>query len=127
MDYRAWTDSVRSFSEALRKLPGEIDVTIEIEPPLTESAFEPIAEKWSSGLPDALRQLWTEGSSRVNCPYVWTPPPNERPLLDQIFEYNNYIYGGVRFEAADQIYPGNSGADPNDDLMAETVGDDGLA
>lgn len=127
MDYQAWKDRVRSFSEGLLKLPGKIDVTIEIAPPLSENALEPIAEKWPSGIPDALQRLWIEGSSRFNCHYVWTPPSNELPLLKHIFDNQNYIYGGVCFEPADEIYPGNSGVDPNDDLMGAVVGDEGLA
>ena len=127
MDYQKWTAGVRSFSEALRELPGEIDVTVEIDLQLPDSEIVAIQEKWPGGLPDALRLLWTNGSARINCPYVWAPPPNELSLLNQIFEHNNYIYGGVRFEAAGKIYPGNFGADPNDDLMRQTVGNEGLA
>ncbi|HZJ14129.1 MAG TPA: hypothetical protein VFD27_03720, partial [Chthoniobacteraceae bacterium] len=68
-----------------------------------------------------------EGSSRINCRYVWRPPAEELPLLHAVFEYNNYIYGGVEFKTAEEIFPGNSGADPNDDLMRKTVGDFGHA
>ncbi len=34
MNYHKWTEHVRSFSEALRHLPGEMEVTLEIAPPL---------------------------------------------------------------------------------------------
>jgi hypothetical protein len=126
MNYQDWTERVRAFTEALRMLPGEINVTIEIDPPLNAQQIDALAGRWPTGLPTSLRRLWNEGSSRVNCPYVWRPSPDEVPILNEVFEYNNYIYGGARFEPAEQTYPGNSGADPDDEDMADVLGKTGL-
>ncbi|WP_234045598.1 SMI1/KNR4 family protein [Haloferula rosea] len=126
MNYHDWTECVRAFSEGLRMLPGEIDITIEIDPPLESQQIDTLADRWSNGLPASLRQLWSEGSARVNCPYVWTPSPDELPSLNEVFEDNDYIYGGARFEHAEQIYPGNSGADAGDEDMAAVLGKAGL-
>lgn len=128
MDYRAWINHVRAFSESLRKIPGEIDCTIEIDPPLDPSEIAPIEAKWPTGLPDSLKDLWTSGSRRVNCRYIWTPSQSDLPRLQEILGESNYrLYGGVRFEPAHEIFPGNSGADPNDQAILETLGSHDLA
>lgn len=122
MDYRAWIDHVRAFSEGLHKLPGEINCTITIDPPLAAADVAALESKWPTGLPESLKDLWAHGSGAVNCRYVWTPPQAELPRLHEIFESNNYIYGGVRFEPAHEIFPGNSGANPEDKNMLEVLG-----
>jgi hypothetical protein len=126
IDYRAWVERVRAFSEGLRGLPGKINVTVQIEPTISEEALEDVSKKWISGLPEALHRLWREGSSAINCRYVWTPSEAELSRLHEVFDSNDYIYGGARFEPATSIFPGNSGAEPDDDCMSETVGKQGL-
>jgi hypothetical protein len=126
MDYQAWASQVRSFSEALRKLPGEVHVKLVIEPPLVSSDLPAIVEKWSGKLPSELVRLWTGASRQIDFRYSWTPPPSELFLLQEVFECQRSVYGGVRFNRPDDIYPGNSGAEPDDDLMADTVGQEGL-
>ncbi len=126
MNYHTWTERVRAFSEGLRMLPGEIDSTLEIDPPFGVQQIDALAVRWPTGLPASLRQLWSEGSARVNCPYAWTPPSDELPSLSEIFEHSDYIYGGARFVHAEEIYPGNSGADADDKDMADVLGKAGL-
>jgi len=122
MNYRAWIDHVRAFAEGLQKVPGKIACTIQIDPPLSSAALSDLESKWSNGLPESLKDLWTWGSGRVSCQYVWTPTREELPRLNEIFESNDYIYGGDRFEPAHALFPGNSGADPNDMEMLGPLG-----
>lgn len=126
MDYRAWTDHVREFSAAIRQLPGEVRCTLQIDPPLDNTDLAGLKSKWPDGLPPTLRELWTAGSGRVFCRYVWTPPPAELPCLREIFPSQRSIYGGVRFDPAREVFPGNSGADPSDEDMLAVLGRRGL-
>jgi len=126
IDYHQWTDRVRRFSEGLRRLPGEINVGIDNAPPIGEEDLAAVSAKWSGGLPSVLRSLWREGAASINCRYSWTPPDEESNLLYDIFESQSYIYGGVRFEPAIDIFPGNSGVDPYDECMAEALGREGM-
>jgi hypothetical protein len=122
MNYHAWVTQVKRFSENLRALPGEVNATTEVDPPLSADEITGISAKWKTGIPDSLRRLWRDGSSRINCRFVWSPPQDELPRLHEVFEYNDYIYGGVRFQPAQEIFPGNSGADTNDENMLGTLG-----
>jgi hypothetical protein len=105
MDYKAWTQRARTFHEAMRRLPGEIDVTVEVAPTLTESELHEIRAKWTRHLPAELVRFWTEGSAHLNGRYVWTPPEEELGALKEVFEHNCYIYGGPRFIAAAETDP----------------------
>lgn len=125
-DYSKWVERVRHFSEALRLLPGEINVNVSIAPPIDEETLRVVSSKWPSGLPAVLRQLWSDGSSCIDCKYWWRPPSEELPKLHEVFESNNFIYGGVRFEPASEVFPGNSGVKPDDEEMAEAFGESGL-
>ena len=127
IDYQAWVQRVKGFSEALPRLPGKINIKLEIAPPISDETLAEVTTKWNGRLPGSLRKFWQEGASAIGCRYVWTPPADELSLLHEVFELNNYIYGGVRFEPASSIYPGNSGADPDDEFMVETLGKEGLA
>lgn len=128
MDYREWVNDVKAFSESLSRVPGELDLTVEIDPTLTAEELEFIAAKWSVPVPSPLQRLWLEGSSRLNCTYVWTPTDVELPKLGEIFESNEYyIYGGVSFEPAQDVFPGNSGIDINDEYTAKWVKKNDLA
>jgi hypothetical protein len=122
MDFQAWLQRLRQFSASLRELPGDIEVRIEIDPPLTNAACDELAARWPTGIPRVLRELWTQGAARINCPYWWTPLDEELKLTKRILDWINIVWGGVCFEPAARIYPGNSGADPNDDLIVETFG-----
>lgn len=119
IDYSKWVECVRDFSEALQHIPGEISVNVRIKPPINEEELREVTGKWPNGLPSVLKALWQNGSSHIDCNYSWTPPSEELPKLLEIFPYNNAIYGGVRFEPATEIFPGNSGIDPNDEEMAK--------
>lgn len=129
MDYRAWINHVRAFSESLRKIPGKIDCTIEIDPPLAHAEIAALEAKWPTGLPNSLKDLWTTGSRRMHCLYIWKPSQSDHSRLQEILgEVTPYtLYGGVRFEPAHEIFPGNSGADPNDQAIFETLGRHDLA
>jgi hypothetical protein len=122
MDYSEWTEHVRAFAETLRGLPGEIEVNLQIDPPLDDISISALADKWPEKIPDSLRHLWREGSGRVNCDYVWTPPDDELPRLNEVFKDQDAIYGGPRFAPAEQIYPGNAGIDPGDNELAGFLG-----
>ena len=105
MNYRDWVSRAVSFTAELNKLPGEITVTCQTAPSLTEHEVAKLRERWNRHLPAELVRLWTDGSSHLDCHYVWTPPPAELPELHKIFEYNNYIYGGPRFIPAAEVDP----------------------
>lgn len=105
MDYRAWTDRAVKFLEDMRALPGKINVTLEIAPPLNASDLDSIQRRWERHLPAALIRFWTEGSACLKGQYVWTPPATELKALNEVFEYNNYIYGGPRFISASEVDP----------------------
>ncbi len=122
MNYRDWTDRVRLFSESLRRLPGDIEVSIEIAPPVSQRELDELSPKWPTGIPESLRKLWTEGSAQINCPYYWEPPSYQLAELKSVFDYNNYIYGGARFYPPNEVFPGNSGAEIDDLLVRETLG-----
>jgi hypothetical protein len=126
IDYFQWVERVRRFSEGLRQLPGEINVGVEIAPTISEEQLEEAAAKWGGRLPAALGRFWREGSSALDCKYWWKPPDQELPALHEVFESNNFIYGGVRFLPATRIYPGNGGADPDDEDMLEVFGKSGM-
>ena len=89
----------------MKRLPGEINVSVEIADPLSPSQLAEIRSRWQRHLPGELIRYWTEGSSNLNGRYVWTPPPQELAYLKSVFEYNTYIYGGPRFIAASEVDP----------------------
>ncbi len=122
MDYREWTNHVTNFAESLRELPGEIDVNLQIDPPLDEASISALAGNWADKIPQSLQSLWREGSGRVNCDYAWAPPADELPRLEEVFDGEDAIYGGPRFEPAEKIYPGNSGINPDHPELAEFYG-----
>lgn len=126
IDYSEWVDRARRFTEELRRLPGRINVSIEIEPPIDEKTLEDVSKRWPNGLPAVLKKLWSNGSSSIVCKYWWMPPDQELAQLHEVFESNNAIYGGVRFLPAAHIFPGNFGVDPDDEDMAECFGTAGL-
>lgn len=126
IDYPLWIDRLRKFTGKLHQLSGEIDVIAEISPTVSEEMLSYISRKWKGGLPTALRRFWSEGASGIDCKYSWRPQEGDLPRLQEIFESTDSICGGVRFEPAASIYPGNSGAVPNDECMRETVGQAGL-
>ena len=122
MDYRAWVERVRNFPETLRRLPGEIHYTVEIDSPLSEANVAKLELSWSNGVPAALANLWIRGSGRVSCRYIWEPPPDGLPRLREVFPSQTRLYGGPRFEPAHQIFPRNSGADSHDEKILRTLG-----
>ena len=98
MDYAEWVRHVSAFAESLHGIPGEIDVNIQIDPPLDDASISALSDNWAGKIPQSLQSLWREGSGRVNCDYVWTPSADELPRLEEVFEGEDAIYGGPRFE-----------------------------
>lgn len=126
IDYHQWIERLRLFTENLQQLSGEINLSNEISPKVSEEMLTHIAKKWKNGLPAALRNFWSEGASGIDCRYSWRPQDRDLSRLHEIFESTDAIYGGACFEPAASIYPGNSGAAPNDESMREIVGQEGL-
>lgn len=126
INYSQWIERARTFSEGLRRLPGEINVGVEIAPPISEEQLEDVSAKWGGRPPAALLSFWREGSAAIDCAYWWKPPDHELPSLHEVFESNNFIYGGVRFFHATNIFPGNGGANPHDKDMLEVFGKSGM-
>src|SRR5436190_20422812 len=100
MDYQKWTSQAGNFLTAMKSLPGEINVSLEIAVPLTEAELAVIQSKWHRHLPRELVRFWTEGSAHLNGHYWWRPPDSEEADLRKVFEHNSFIYGGPQFLAA---------------------------
>jgi hypothetical protein len=103
MNYRDWTSRALSFARDLNKLPGQIQVTYQAAPPLTQQELIGIRQRWTRHLPGELIKLWAEGSSHLDCQYLWTPPPEELPELHKIFESESNVYGGPKFIPATEV------------------------
>ncbi|MFC0019521.1 SMI1/KNR4 family protein [Roseibacillus persicicus] len=127
MDFKELICEVRTFSERLRDLSGEVELSIEIAPPIEDARIAQYEKRWPKGIPNSLRELWTTGSEQINCPYAWTPLDGDQQRLERIFEGQDSIYGGVRFNSSESIFPGNSGYDQNDRDFEYTLGKEGLS
>ncbi len=120
-DFREWTEKVRSFTERLKKLPGIDRLDFKIKPPASARKLAALAEKWPRGLPAVLRDFWSSSSAELCCQYIWEPEDQEK-------EWGRFaiksFYGGIHF-GTQNVYPGNSGADPRDENMRHVLGKEG--
>jgi hypothetical protein len=122
-DFRDWTEKVRGFAKGLKKLPGELLLEYKIKPPSSQRTLAVLERKWPQGIPAALRSYWTMGSDEVQCMYLWTPPL--RKGSNHGWPMEDTIYGGIHF-GTQNVYPANSGADPNDKNLQDGLGKKGL-
>lgn len=123
IDFASWVLDARRFADQIKLLEGISRFEFTVAPPLLESELEPLASRWPTEIPRPLLDFWTKGSRHFHCQYVWTPPPGKSARLKAIFPRDKYIYGGARFEPAQEIFPGNSGVVPGDEDMKEAIGD----
>lgn len=93
-DYAAWIERGRRFVASLDTLPGEVNVRVNVAPPLSKREADDLARKLPMGLPLVLRDFLTQGSSRCDCHYWWEPPARPWPKLNEIFTSEAFIYGG---------------------------------
>jgi hypothetical protein len=120
-NFREWTEKVRRFTEGLKKLPGIERLDFKIKPPSSARKLAALAEKWPRGLPAVLRDFWSTGSAEVCCLYTWEPEDQEK--VWGRFALKSF-YGGIHF-GTQNVYPGNSGADPRDENMRHVLGKEG--
>ncbi len=109
MDYREWLTELRSFLDALHRLPGEVRVEVDIAPPLSNTEARDIASRWPTGLPESLRRFWTEGSARVEYAYDWKPPKPVLERLERIMYVGDMFQQSGYFWSAAEVYPDNAG------------------
>jgi hypothetical protein len=124
MDYQKWTSQAGNFLTAMKSLPGEINVSLEIAAPLTEAELAVIQSKWHRHLPRELVRFWTEGSAHLNGHYWWQPPDSEEADLARIFAHNSFIYGGPRFFAAYEVDPEPADSSWIDDFVIPDAPED---
>lgn len=113
-DFQAWTKQVEQFHQGLQKLPGDLHLEFSVTQKLSPDALAALEQNWPNGIPQVLRSLWSTGCAGMQCFYIWEQS-------DDVF-FSDSLYGGVDFVAAEDVFPGNSGANPGDELLRETVG-----
>jgi hypothetical protein len=101
-DYASWIERARDFVAGLAGLPGEVDVRVDVGPPLSRHEADELAGRLPMGLPSVLRDFLTIGSSRCDCHYCWEPPTRPWPKLKKIVD-QAYIYGGPVLCHASQL------------------------
>lgn len=93
-DYASWVERGRRFVSGLESLPGKVSVSVDVAPPLSNQEADELARSLPMGLPSAIRDFLTKGSSCCDCHYWWEPPARPWPQLNQIFTHQSFIYGG---------------------------------
>jgi hypothetical protein len=96
MDYRAWAERALEFTNRLRSLPGTIDITADLRPPLSTSAVASLNDRLHRPLPEPLVAFLTRASANCLCSYWWEPPSGEiRDGLATYFLGATFIFGGA--------------------------------
>ena len=96
--YADWIGRAVKFHERLRKLPGEVNVDVRVDPPMDTDAAEKLSRTLRIALPSPIRGFVTMGSASCSCSYYWEPPdsPNIRSVLEDVFWPSlSSIGGGV--------------------------------
>lgn len=100
VDYHAWVSRAMAFAENCKRLHGDVDIEIDVAPPITAREMESVAQRMSLGLPDPLRRFYVEGAQRCKCTYVTAPETGD---VTSIFPYQSYLYGGARICDANEM------------------------
>ena len=120
INYRTWVENANRFVANTKKLPGKILLRGSIAAPLEQETLSALRARWDKRhLPAELVRFWTEGSAHCEFHYVWTPPEDELSALMDVFEYNNYIYGGPQFIAVEKMDPNPLRVSDFDEDMCE--------
>lgn len=95
--YAGWIRRAERFVRDLNHLPGQWGVSIAIEPPVTAAEVDALAQSLSGGLPHSLRELYSQGASRCECTYHWTPRQEDLPGVFEVFPDEMSLGGGPAF------------------------------
>ena len=91
-DPQAWSDRAWTFVGHCRTLPGDVEVAVDIWPPLSEEEADALATQLPLGLPASLRRFLVDGAAYCKCSYVWTPPDSS--AIEATIPGETYLYGG---------------------------------
>ncbi len=106
LDMEGWIHRAAAFTETLprRIRTGTVEVDgPSVEPPLSDAECRHLEASLTRGLPTVMNDLLTRGSRSCDCRYVYAPAADTLPKMEEVFPYNEWIYGGARFCSAEQI------------------------
>ena len=102
-DYARWLQRAEAFVRGLNELPGQWEISVDVEPPLSVDAAEQLRRTLPLGLPVSLLGLYTTGSARFQCSYRWSPDEEHLPIIAEVFPHQYTLYGGARFIPAVEL------------------------
>jgi hypothetical protein len=102
-DFAGWVARAAAFTAGLARLPGEMEVQTDVDPPITAAALEALEASLSRRLPPSLRAFLQTATARCACRYLWEPRADARGPLEAVFPSQGYLYGGATLCDAAQM------------------------
>jgi hypothetical protein len=85
LDYALWVERAVAFNERLRRLPGEITVKTDVEPPLEQAQVEGLSKKLRHPIPAPIKRFLATASANCRCECYWDPPADYQERIGNLF------------------------------------------
>ncbi|WP_254509143.1 SMI1/KNR4 family protein [Anatilimnocola floriformis] len=105
LDYARWLSDSASFLDAMRGLPGDIQIELNIAPPVELSELASLQNASRLRIPTSLKQFWMQGSRHARGTYSWDAPAAFRSQIEVAFSNwsSTHVWGGPEFTPAEDV------------------------
>lgn len=97
VNFAEWAKNASTFLRGLTYLPGRIEIADEIEPPANEDYHRAWLASDDCSLPPEIVRFLASASRRCFFLYRWSPPPDLRQALSDLFPGQETLIGGGDF------------------------------
>ena len=123
-DYTSWITRAVEFTEGLRSLPGDIQVTVEVSPPINEAQVAALNSRLRLKLPGPIVHFLTTASAKCLCEYWWEPSAPLRRQLDELFPSKTFVFGGSSLCHWDKFDSNERGRDDTGEALQRDYPED---